>query len=220
MSFRNRRQRRQKLGKEKVNNRSMMSSRGNSGGPGSGQGGGRGLGRGGGRGMGRGMGRGRGGGRGMRQGTGRRMGADALPYPAEPTNLRPDPERPSPERLRSDNPDQEAEVLRAEADALKAQFQSVNARISELEGGDMPAPADVDVHRKTSNDVRNGRAVAVVDIEECVNCGICANVCPEEAIVMDEVAVIDPRKCNGCGLCVNECPNEAISLAVPEGAAS
>ena len=198
-----------------------MSSKSTSGRRGSGQGGGRGSGRGGG--MGRGMGRGRGGGRGMRQGVGRRMDTDALLYPVEPTHLQPGPERPGPERLRPDNPDQETERLRAQADALKAQFQSVNARISELEGGDVPAPidvADTEALRKTSNNSGNGRAAAVVDEEECVNCGICANVCPEEAIVVDEIAVIDPKRCTGCGLCVEECPNRAISLTVLEGAAS
>jgi ferredoxin len=200
-----------------------MSSRRTSGRRGSGRGGGRGSGRGCGPGMGRDIGWGRGGGRGMRQGIGRRMDTDTLRYPVQSTRFQPDPERPGPERLRLDSPNQETEMLRAQADALKAQFQTVNARISELEGGDVPAPIDVagmDAHWKTSNNVRNERAAAVVDKEECVNCGICANVCPEEAIVVDEVAVIDPQRCTGCGLCVEECPNRAISLAVLEGAAS
>ena len=173
--------------------------------------------------MDRGMGRGRGGGRGMRQSIGRRMGADAPPYPTEPAHFQPDPERPGSERLRPDNPNSETEMLRLQADALKAQFRAVNARISELEGGDVPAPidvADTEAHRKTSNNVRNGRAAAVVDEEKCVNCGICADVCPEEAIVVDEIAVIDPEKCTGCGACVDECPNSAISLVVLEGATS
>ena len=60
---------------------------------------------------------------------------------------------------------------------------------------------------------------AVVAREECVCCGICANVCPEEAITVCDLAVINPQKCTGCGACVDECPNNAISLVNLEEAA-
>ena len=203
-----------------------MSPRGSSGAgsggrdSGRGQCGGGGIGRGSGRRMGRAMDRCRGGGRGARQDLGRRMGIDAPPSPVEPSHCQLHPDHPGLAGLKPESPDQ---VFRVQADTTMAQFQTINACVSELRGGEVPAPidvADMEAYRKTSNNVRNGRTAAVVDKEECVNCGICADVCPEEAIVVDEIAVFDPRKCTGCGLCVEECPNESISLVVLEGATS
>ncbi|MBN1179524.1 MAG: 4Fe-4S binding protein [Anaerolineae bacterium] len=47
--------------------------------------------------------------------------------------------------------------------------------------------------------------------EDCVACGACAEVCPEEAISEgDPIYVIDPDLCIDCGLCEDECPNGAI----------
>jgi len=45
---------------------------------------------------------------------------------------------------------------------------------------------------------------------ECVACGACVDVCPEDAITVDDVAVIDHDKCVDCGACVDECPSGAI----------
>ncbi len=53
---------------------------------------------------------------------------------------------------------------------------------------------------------------AVINPDECVACGACQDVCPENAINIEEVAVIDKEKCGECGACVDECPNEAIKL--------
>ncbi len=49
----------------------------------------------------------------------------------------------------------------------------------------------------------------------CLGYGDCVEVCPRDAICIDEercVARIDPRKCIGCGLCVKTCPNGIIHL--------
>ncbi|RKX26705.1 MAG: ferredoxin [Candidatus Zixiibacteriota bacterium] len=70
----------------------------------------------------------------------------------------------------------------------------------------------------TSKATEVGGVVAVVEQNECINCEICANVCPEGAITMEDVAVIDAQRCSGCGLCVDECPNKAICLAIPKEA--
>ena len=52
-----------------------------------------------------------------------------------------------------------------------------------------------------------------VDAQTCTGCGICIDVCPLEAISLnDDKAVIDEDECTECGLCVDECPNDAISL--------
>jgi ferredoxin len=62
---------------------------------------------------------------------------------------------------------------------------------------------------------------AAIDQKLCLNCGLCVDICPEQAISMDDTAAIDSSKCTGCGSCVNECPNDAISLAeTPRRAAS
>ena len=53
---------------------------------------------------------------------------------------------------------------------------------------------------------------AKIDTEKCTGCGVCVDVCPTEAITINEVASVDEEKCVDCGTCVDECPNEAISL--------
>ena len=51
-----------------------------------------------------------------------------------------------------------------------------------------------------------------VDQNKCTGCGVCAEVCPSGAIIVDEVAKIDAGLCRDCGLCIDECPVEALSM--------
>ena len=53
---------------------------------------------------------------------------------------------------------------------------------------------------------------AKVDIEKCTGCGNCKEVCPVDAITVNEKAKIDPDTCVDCGTCVDECPENAISM--------
>ena len=53
---------------------------------------------------------------------------------------------------------------------------------------------------------------AEVDKDKCTGCGLCVDVCPVEAISIDEIAVVDGDLCTDCGSCVDECPNEAITI--------
>jgi len=54
-----------------------------------------------------------------------------------------------------------------------------------------------------------------VDGEKCAGCGVCEDVCPVEAIrVNDGVARIDQDRCNECEACVEACPNEAILVVI------
>jgi ferredoxin len=53
---------------------------------------------------------------------------------------------------------------------------------------------------------------AKVDEDTCTACGACAEVCPADAITVEDSAKVDPELCTECGACVEECPLEAISL--------
>jgi len=49
----------------------------------------------------------------------------------------------------------------------------------------------------------------------CLGLGDCVEVCPYDAIKIDEekkIVVIDRDRCIGCGLCVNECPRGLIEI--------
>lgn len=52
-----------------------------------------------------------------------------------------------------------------------------------------------------------------IDTELCNGCGACVDICPAEAItIQDGKARIDEEKCLECGVCVDECPQDAISV--------
>jgi ferredoxin len=52
--------------------------------------------------------------------------------------------------------------------------------------------------------------------EQCIACGICADVCPQGAVRMTEQMAypeaVDGR-CTGCMICVTECPPQTIAVA-------
>jgi len=53
---------------------------------------------------------------------------------------------------------------------------------------------------------------ATVDKEKCKGCGKCVDVCPVEAITIENKIAVISDDCIECGACVNECPFEAISV--------
>ncbi len=56
--------------------------------------------------------------------------------------------------------------------------------------------------------------MVTVDIEKCVGCGECEDVCTFGAIsVVDEKAVVDQDSCTLCGACVEACPEEALEMS-------
>jgi len=53
----------------------------------------------------------------------------------------------------------------------------------------------------------------LVDTGKCEGNGECVEVCPLDAIkVEDNLAVVDQDECGDCGSCVDVCPTEAISM--------
>lgn len=55
---------------------------------------------------------------------------------------------------------------------------------------------------------------ALVDADECLECGECVTACHMEAIQLleDGPAIILENRCIGCGVCVPRCPSGAITL--------
>lgn len=51
-----------------------------------------------------------------------------------------------------------------------------------------------------------------VDMEKCNGCGSCVQVCPMDAIKVENDKAVVGDECVECGACVGECPREALSL--------
>jgi pyruvate ferredoxin oxidoreductase delta subunit len=58
----------------------------------------------------------------------------------------------------------------------------------------------------------------VVDKEKCINCMICWMYCPDNSILVEkgEMKGFKLTHCKGCGICANQCPKEAIVM-IEEG---
>ncbi len=51
-----------------------------------------------------------------------------------------------------------------------------------------------------------------IDKDKCNGCGACINICPVNAIKIEQEKAVVSDECVECGVCVNQCPNEAILL--------
>lgn len=61
---------------------------------------------------------------------------------------------------------------------------------------------------------KNTRGSIVIDIPNCIYCGICAKRCPTSAIVVDKSVKkweITRTKCIACLNCVDVCPKKCLS---------
>jgi len=62
-------------------------------------------------------------------------------------------------------------------------------------------------------DWKMGEIAAKVDREKCIKCGVCYDsYCPVPVKDIDDYPVIDADKCQGCGMCAAICPSDAITV--------
>ena len=63
-------------------------------------------------------------------------------------------------------------------------------------------------------EIANSIHFCQVDADLCTGCETCVDICPMDAVDMDEddIAAINKARCIGCGLCVNVCSTEALKL--------
>ncbi|WP_048189666.1 ATP-binding protein [Methanocella conradii] len=57
-----------------------------------------------------------------------------------------------------------------------------------------------------------GSLIEQTDMDACIDCGVCAEVCHFGARMVDEALKVDRDKCYGCGLCADACAMKAITM--------
>ncbi len=87
----------------------------------------------------------------------------------------------------------EFQQLRARTRAVDARLSRLSARIAQMKLNAAPVCGK-----------------ARVNPDKCQGCGICKDICPSGAIVVDSIAKIDESRCLGCRQCVVACPVGAI----------
>jgi len=57
-----------------------------------------------------------------------------------------------------------------------------------------------------------GKLIEKTDLDKCIGCGTCVDVCYFGARKLDDKLIIDQDNCYGCGLCVDVCPEDCIEM--------
>jgi len=62
----------------------------------------------------------------------------------------------------------------------------------------------------------------VLDMDKCVGCGMCTQVCPQGVLAMSDgkARIVDRNGCMECGACAMNCPTEALGVTPGVGCAS
>jgi len=99
---------------------------------------------------------------------------------------------------------------------------TVASALIKLSGAKIFADCDVDapnlhlVMNRTDGEEKtdfSGLPKAVIDVEKCIRCGKCSEVCQFDAVEKTPDGVkIDVFACEGCGVCVVMCPQDAITM--------
>jgi len=94
---------------------------------------------------------------------------------------------------------------------------TITAAFATLAHNAVLADCDVDaadLHLILEPDIRHtekfyGGKVAVIDQQQCSQCGICEDICRFDAI---HAFRVDPSACEGCRVCTVACPEHAIVM--------
>jgi len=55
-----------------------------------------------------------------------------------------------------------------------------------------------------------GAVAPTISDHACSGCRACVDVCPDDAVILDETAAIDRQRCMACGKCVLACPTGTL----------
>jgi coenzyme F420 hydrogenase subunit beta len=117
---------------------------------------------------------------------------------------------------------QRVDALWAERDAARAEILSHKLVVSEGVAKGIHLTKEVIEGTASGRDVGVSGAGTVADVfyrDLCCSCGMCALVCPTDAISIQEHLqkgllgpVIDPDRCTACGACSEVCPGRAVDI--------
>ncbi|MFA5367309.1 MAG: 4Fe-4S binding protein [Dehalococcoidia bacterium] len=73
-------------------------------------------------------------------------------------------------------------------------------------------PLFIGLHKLNTQTMIPSPFIPVIDEGECTACGACIDMCPVNALKLEDAAELDIDKCIGCGVCVTHCDMNAIKL--------
>ena len=96
--------------------------------------------------------------------------------------------------------------------AAFAYLEGSNALVSDCDVDAANMHLLLDANFKNQRDFFSGE-IAVIDEDDCTNCGICFEACRFDAITPDDdFHIVDPISCEGCHYCFRVCPHDAITM--------